>query len=49
VAKVRATEVVAGDLRPGDLFSIAGQDYWGMAMNDGLSLGQKVYIRPHTH
>ena len=41
------TELVKGkDLKPGDLFSTRGDDYW-QHLNSKilLSLGEKVYIR----
>lgn len=47
--KVTATQVIATSLKPGDLFSTAGPDYWrgvghrGNGINQPL--GEKVYIR----
>lgn len=41
--KVIATKVCCKDLRPGDLFSTAGQDYWSFF--DPRSLGERAYIR----
>lgn len=41
--RIIATKVKAKELRPGDLFSVAGPDYWDHY--DKNSLGQRVYIR----
>jgi len=46
-ALVRATPIKARDLKPGDLFSTAGPDYWDTALND-LSVGERVYIRTNA-
>lgn len=45
--KITATLVTGRDLKPGDLFSIAGPAYWDKAM-DKRSVGEAVYIRTHT-
>lgn len=42
--KVIATEIRAKDLQPGDLFTIAPQEYWDSAM-DHRGVGEQVYIR----
>ncbi len=44
--KIRATPVKGSDLKPGDLFSTASQEYWDNP-NPG-SVGEKVYIRMDT-
>lgn len=45
--RIKAEKVKGKDLRPGDLFSTAGQLYW-----DGIearaALAEKVYIRMDT-
>jgi hypothetical protein len=46
-ATVTATRIRAVDLLPGDLFSIATEDYWRKAM-DKSSIGEQVYIRTNT-
>jgi len=42
--KIKAENILARDLKPGDLFSMAPQGYWDHAMKNG-SCGEKVYIR----
>ncbi len=42
--KITATPVTGRQLRPGDLFSVAPQEYWDFAMRQG-SVGECVYIR----
>ena len=42
--KIKAEEVLARDLKPGDLFSTVGPEYWAIAMDAG-SIGERVYIR----
>mgnify|MGYP001578878032 CR=1 FL=1 len=42
---IKAIAVKPKELKPGDLFSTAGQAYWDLA--DPFSIGQKVYIRWH--
>lgn len=45
--KVVATPIKAKDLKPGDLFSIAGPNYWRNI--DKLKIiGEKVYIRTNN-
>ena len=43
-AKIKAELVTGRDLKPGDMFSVAGQDYWDIAMNQG-SVGEMIYVR----
>lgn len=46
--KIKADLVRGTDLKPGDLFSTAGPEYWASkAMNNG-SVGEAVYIRTNT-
>ena len=42
--KIKAEKVSPVALEPGDLFSLAGQDYWSQIDTVG-SIGEKVYIR----
>ena len=42
--RIKATEVLAKDLKPGDLFSTEGQSYWDRHRLK-LSVGERVYIR----
>jgi hypothetical protein len=44
---IKAERIVASDLRPGDLFSTIGSDYWDDAIM-GPSIGEKVFVRTHT-
>lgn len=44
---IRATLCKGRDLKPGDLFSTEGQDYWG-TFDQNLSVGERVYIRTNT-
>ena len=41
--RIRAIPTKAQELKAGDLFSTAGQEYWDRY--DPLSIGEKVYIR----
>lgn len=42
--KINTEQCTGRDLKPGDLFSIAGPDYWaGFETRHGI--GEKVYIR----
>lgn len=41
--KITAEEVKCEDLKPGDLFSTAGQSYW--SHYEPFSVGERVYIR----
>lgn len=41
--RIFATPVKCGELKPGDLFSTAGQWYWDTYDPD--TVGQRVYIR----
>ena len=45
--KITAVQVLGRDLRPGDLFSTVGQDYWDTACNK-FSVGECVYVRTNT-
>ena len=45
--RIKAERIIARDLQPGDLFSVAPQEYWDHAMQSG-SCGEKVYIRMTT-
>ncbi len=42
--KIQTTEIIAKDLKPGDLFSTAGPEYW-LHFNETRSIGEKIYIR----
>ena len=44
--KIRATPIRGEELKPGDLFSTASQEYWDNP-NPG-SIGELVYIRMDT-
>lgn len=45
--KIQATSVLGRDLKPGDLFSTVGPEYWDLV--DRLeSIGERVYIRMNT-
>jgi len=46
-AKVKAELIVARDLKPGELFSTVGEEYWGDALDHG-SVGECVYIRSNV-
>lgn len=43
-AYITATRIRADELKPGDLFSIVGDEYWSTALGRG-SVGECVYIR----
>jgi hypothetical protein len=43
-ARIKAELVVARDLKPGELFSIVGPDYWDGALDHG-SVGERIYVR----
>lgn len=45
--KIIATECKAKDLKPGDLFSTASQEYWDIVHTDN-AVGEKVYIRTNS-
>jgi len=47
VARITAVKVLGRDLKPGELFSTVGPQYWDVAMNRG-SVGERVYIRTNT-
>ena len=42
--KIKAELTTGHDLKPGELFSTAGQAYWDTALDKG-SVGEAVYIR----
>ncbi len=44
---VKATPCKGRDLKPGDLFSIEGPEYWNFFDLTG-SVGEQVYIRTNT-
>lgn len=44
--KLTATPILGKDLKPGDLFSTAGQYYWDHPAPD--SIGERVYIRTES-
>jgi hypothetical protein len=44
--KIIATKIKAKDLKVGDLFSTAGQDYWNLRSSSVV--GERVYIRTET-
>lgn len=41
---IKATPIVGRDLKPGDLFSTVGPEYWDNFPNV-FSVGERVYIR----
>ena len=41
--KITATPITGKELKPGDLFSTAGQFYWDH--RDPASIGERVYLR----
>lgn len=47
MARVTATPILGRDLRPGDLFSARGPEYWAGAM-DKRSIGESVYVRTNA-
>lgn len=40
----KCEEIVARDLKPGDLFSTSGSDYWNRERPAG-AVGERVYVR----
>lgn len=44
--KIHAKEIRAGELKAGDLFSTAPQQYWDS--RDPEAIGEKVYLRTET-
>lgn len=48
LAHVTTEKVLARDLLPGDLFSMAGPEYWKDAL-DRNGVGEKVYIRTNRN
>lgn len=45
--KIFVEEVIAKDLKPGDLFTSMPQNYWDYAMNR-KGVGEAVYIRTNV-
>lgn len=45
--RIKATPTTGRDLHPGDLFSIAGPEYWDM-VDATRSIGERVYVRMNT-
>lgn len=43
--KFKAIPVKGKDLKPGDLFSMAGPWHWDSAAHNDMIVGEKVYIR----
>ena len=46
--KIISEPVIARDLKPGDLFSIASSEYWEHVNAGTSSIGECVYIRTNT-
>ena len=44
--KITTEKIKGSDLKPGELFSSAGDEYW--QHRDNRSIGEKVYIRTDT-
>ena len=44
---VKAELTTGRDLKPGDLFSTVGPEYWA-TINERPSVGERVYIRTNT-
>ena len=47
MAKVTCEEMLATDLKAGDLWSTVGPEYWDKALDKG-SIGERAYIRTHA-
>ena len=45
--KIFAKKMTGYDLKPGDLFSTVGPEYWDTAMDKG-SAGERVFIRTNV-
>lgn len=45
--RIKATPIKASELKPGDLFSARGSDYWD-DFGKKRSVGESVYIRTHA-
>ena len=43
--KIKTEEIKAKDLKPGDLFSMLGDEYWSTIDRNKYAVGQKVFIR----
>lgn len=46
-AKVTCEAVAGKDLKPGDLFSTAGPQYWDR-FDEAMGVGERVYIRTNN-
>ena len=44
---IKAEAMLGGELKAGDLFSTADQEYWDGAL-EGPSIGERVYIRTNS-
>jgi hypothetical protein len=42
--RIKATQIIASELVPGDLFSTVGPDYWNM-FQYFESVGERVFVR----
>jgi hypothetical protein len=47
MVRIQAEQVKGKDLKPGDLFSAAGSEYWDH-FEDAPGVGEKAYIRTST-
>ena len=45
--KITATPTTGRNLKPGDLFSTCGTEYWA-SIDSRLTIGERVYIRTNT-
>jgi hypothetical protein len=43
--QIKATQVKAKDLRPGDLFSLCSQEEWDKMLRLPFLMGHKVHVR----
>lgn len=49
IIKIRTEWVLGEDIKPGELFSTAGPEYWDSFGEESLgSIGERVYIRTHA-
>lgn len=46
--KITATPIKGKDLKPGQLFSTLGQDYWDKVLEDNITVGERVFIRTNA-
>ena len=44
--RIIAEPMIGGELRPGDLFSTVGPEYWDLQTRNAI--GERVYIRTNT-